>query len=100
MLTITILRGFGQKPIVVQGSTIIVEDENGTPVALVDQNQLNPEVSAITVGSAADDRFNDMLSSLGIDKVVVNEPIELPLQQPEGAQLLMSPKGLGESDLG
>jgi len=92
MLTIKVLRSPTEPPIIVEGSTIIIEELNNVPAVVIVETQLTPDASAITVATANEPRFNDILAGLGIDKIVIHEPLEIENNHPAGAKLLMAPK--------
>lgn len=91
MLKVRCTRKLGKDAVVVDdNSVVIVEDELGNPVVVVVYVQ--PRI--YTVVTPDDPDFNRILEGLGVNKVVVNNPLILPIP-PEGEfKLLRGPTGL------
>ena len=88
MLKTTIIPRIGDNPTTVSGNTVIISDEFGNPlvvaVKIADQTTL---VSTFKDG----DDFRRILSSLGIDKVVVDDNIVIDAP-PRNAELVFDPR--------
>jgi hypothetical protein len=79
-----------------QGSTVvdnngvvIVEDEYGNPIVVV----VYIQAKTYTVVTADDPDFNRILQGLGIDKIVVNEPMEVNFPPTQDLKLIRGPAG-------
>lgn len=87
MVTVKCVRQFGCAPVEVdKTNTVIVEDKFGNPIVVVVSYDTNPPHH--TVVTADDPDFPRILAGLGIDKVVINEPMRVDFALPEGANPL------------
>jgi hypothetical protein len=83
VLNVKCIRQFGLTPVEVdQTNIVIVEDKFGNPIVVVISYDSNPPHH--TVVTADDPDFNRILAGLGIDKVVINEPLRTNFPTPEG----------------
>jgi hypothetical protein len=83
MLTAKVLQQIGREVVVAQGRMVVVEDEFGNPLVVV--LQTSPRMT--TILSCRDADFNTMLRQLGLDRIVVDSPLQLP-GPPQGARKL------------
>jgi len=87
MLKTTVIPRIGEAPVEIDGSTVIISDEFGNPLVVV--TRVADQTSMVS--TFKDEDFNRILSSLGIDKVVVDN--ELLIDRPhEDAELLFDPR--------
>lgn len=90
MLTVKCVRRLGQAPVVIKdSSTVIVEDNYGNPVAVI----VHINQNACTVVTPDDPDFNRILQGLGVDKIVINEQLNLN-QSNTGGKLIGGPGAL------
>lgn len=73
------------EPIIADVSVVIVEDDNGVPVAVA--CEVGP--GAICTAHARDEEFNRILKTLGIDRLVITDNLESVLKNPEQLPLLV-----------
>lgn len=74
MFKVEILEKVGIEPLVLEASQVVIKLPNGTPVSLA--AAFGGE-DAVLVSHCDDPNFNDNLSKLGIDDVVLTEKFEL-----------------------
>ena len=83
MLRAVVIGKLGTRPAVVKGNTVIVEDSLGNPLAAIVETSERMNL----VVTVKDKDFNNVLRGLGINKVVVEDP--MPLEPPpSGARRL------------
>lgn len=94
MLKVSCIRRFGKDAVVLtDNSTVIVEDEFGNPIVVV--VYIQPQTA--TVVTADDPDFNKILAGLGIDKVVIDSPVNFNMPLADGnVKLLKGPFGFGK----
>jgi hypothetical protein len=68
---------------IAKGSTVVVEDELGNPLVVVIETSQRMNM----VVTCNDSDFNQVLQQLGINKVVIDEPMQLA-GPPSGAQVI------------
>ena len=91
MLKVRCARRLGRDAVTVDDNgVVIVEDEFGNPLVVV--AYIQPQVC--TIVTADDPDFNRVLQGLGIDKLVINEPVSFSMPLPKGnVKLLRGPAG-------
>lgn len=91
MLKVTCIRQLGKDSVVVDNNgVVIIEDNFGNPIVVV--VQIQPGV--YTVVNSSDEDFNRVLQGLGIDKIVVNEKLQMDMPLPSGdVKLIRGPTG-------
>jgi hypothetical protein len=80
-----ILKSLSEAPVVVEGNTILIEDDFGNPIAVA---QEVIDKRACTLLTIKDPRFHEVLARLGLDKLVVDKPLQLTSQLPASYQKL------------
>lgn len=83
MLKVKVIPRFGEEPTVARGNLVIVEDELGNPLVVA----VRTSDRMTLVASSSDPDFNTLLRRLGINRVVINEPMAVA-PPPEGAKKL------------
>lgn len=71
----------GKTEIIDDASLLIVEDNKGDPVSIAARFGAGPSFTVSCIDD--EEKFNQVLRNLGIDKVVVKVPIDPHLQPPE-----------------
>lgn len=69
----------GKTEVITDASLLIVEDHKGDPVSLAVRFGAGPGFTVSCIDN--EDKFNQVLRNLGIDKVVIKVPID-PLLKP------------------
>ena len=87
MLTTTVIPSMGHTPYRVDGNTVIIEDEFGNPLVVV--MRVADKTTMIT--TYRDNDFQRILSSLGINKVVLDNNLAID-GPPQDAELLFNPQ--------
>jgi len=83
MLKAKAIRQVGAAPQVIEGTSVIVEDALGNPLAVIVETSERMNL-VVTVN---DKDFNNVLTRLGLNKIVVNTEMDLD-SPPAGAQRL------------
>lgn len=87
MLVTIFPAGIGSEPITVEATLMLAQHENGTPFCVA--GLYGPE-GVIKCAHAQDESFNKVLRQLGINRMIICDPMPLPGVS-QGAVLLSSP---------
>lgn len=78
-------KNFGDTPIVHDVSVVVIENDDGKPIAVA----CNVGPGMDTVAHAGDPEFNRILHTLGFDKVIIANVLDSHLSKPDNMPLIM-----------
>ena len=91
MFRVKVIESIGVPPVEISGRAVVIEDQHGNPLAAV-QSLADNGYSVGTINDGED--FHALLRSMGMDKVVIVNPIQAP--KPPTGSVPLDPARLSE----